>query len=64
MLDDQDTTPSQREKYRRTVDSSLEDLDHLINQNLLLSRYSRVADISQFAHTHLVVHLEQEIDSF
>lgn len=64
MLDDQDTQPSQRDKYRRTIDSSLEDLDHLINQNLLLSRYSRVADANQFSQIPVADYLEQEIESF
>lgn len=64
MLDDEQTSAAQREKYRRTIDSSIEDLDHLINQNLVLARYNRVADINQFSHCHFADCLKQEVEHF
>ena len=64
MLDDEETSASQREKYRRTIDSSIEDLDHLINQNMVLARYNRIADINQFSDTCFAKNLAQEIEHF
>ncbi len=64
MMEDEDTPDLQRQKYRNTAHSSIEDLDHLINQTLLLSRYNRVADITHFSHCYFGQELLKEVDYF
>ncbi|NIY83877.1 ATP-binding protein [Vibrio hepatarius] len=64
MLEDDNITPAQKDKYRQIAARSLDNLDHLINQTLLLSRYNRIADISQFSPVNLYQRLESEIEDF
>ncbi|MBC5832118.1 ATP-binding protein [Vibrio metschnikovii] len=64
MLEDDKIAESQKEKYRKVIHSSIEDLDHLINQTLLLSRYNRMADISHFTHCEFAQDLIQEVEHF
>ncbi|MDA0120372.1 ATP-binding protein [Vibrio sp. T11.5] len=64
MLEDDTLAVAQKAKYQRSVQNSIEDLDHLINQNLLLARYSRMTDWRQFSHAHLVPALQQEVEEY
>lgn len=64
MLEDDNITSAQKDKYRQIATRSLDNLDHLINQTLLLSRYNRIADISQFSPVNLYQRLESEIEDF
>ncbi|MEL7290989.1 MAG: ATP-binding protein [Pseudomonadota bacterium] len=64
MLEDESLSEVQKNKYHNTIQSSIDDLDHLINQNLLLSRYSRIADITQFSSCCLADDLAKEVDYF
>ncbi|USH04740.1 two-component sensor histidine kinase [Grimontia kaedaensis] len=64
MMEDEETPDAQKQKYRNTAYSSIEDLDHLINQTLLLSRYNRVADINHFSHSCFAQELLTEVDYF
>ncbi|UPQ87174.1 ATP-binding protein [Vibrio sinaloensis] len=64
MLEDQSLSEAQKHKYHNTIHSSIDDLDHLINQNLLLSRYSRIADITQFTQCCLADDLAKEVEFF
>lgn len=64
MLEDDNITLAQKDKYRQIATRSLDNLDHLINQTLLLSRYNRIADISQFSPVNLYQRLESEIEDF
>ncbi len=64
MLEDDNITPAQKDKYRQIATRSLDNLDHLINQTLLLSRYNRIADVSQFSSVNLYQRLESEIEDF
>lgn len=64
MLEDDKTSTSQKAKYTKTIHSSIEDLDHLINQNLLLSRYNRVADLNHFTTCCFSEHLLDEVDFY
>ncbi|PMJ90726.1 ATP-binding protein [Vibrio sp. 10N.261.55.A7] len=64
MMEDETTPESQKQKYRKTAQSSVEDLDHLINQTLLLSRYNRVADINHFSPCCFAEELLTEMDYF
>lgn len=64
MLEDETLSAAQKSKYQRSVQNSIEDLDHLINQNLLLARYSRMTDWRQFSHERLVPALRQEVEEY
>ncbi|WP_104401761.1 ATP-binding protein [Vibrio penaeicida] len=64
MLND-DITKEQREKYNNIVEKSIDDLDHLINQTLILSRYSRrVPNAKQIVPCVLEPILRAEIHHF
>ncbi|ENM5843137.1 ATP-binding protein [Vibrio mimicus] len=64
MLDDPDIAQSQKDKYRQIIHSSIEDLDHLINQTLVLSRYNRITDISHFSYCYFTENLDAEAELF
>ncbi|WP_295895650.1 ATP-binding protein [uncultured Vibrio sp.] len=64
MIEDENTPDEQKQKYQKTAHSSVEDLDHLINQTLLLSRYNRVADIEHFSLCCFAEELLTEMDYF
>jgi len=64
MLEDDKTSADQKQKYTKTIHSSIEDLDHLINQNLLLSRYNRVADLSHFTTCCFSDYLLNEVEYY
>ncbi|OXX38201.1 two-component sensor histidine kinase [Vibrio sp. V09_P4A23P171] len=64
MLEDEDIALSQKEKYRQVIHSSIEDLDHLINQTLVLSRYNRITDIRHFSYCHFADNLVAEAEHF
>ncbi|PKF78969.1 two-component sensor histidine kinase [Vibrio sp. vnigr-6D03] len=60
-----DITTEQREKYNNVVEKSIDDLDHLINQTLILSRYSRrVPNAKQIVPCVLEPILRAEIHHF
>ncbi|NVK54717.1 MAG: ATP-binding protein [Alteromonadaceae bacterium] len=60
---DESTTPAQGEQYRLAIVNSIEDLDHVINQTLLLSRYSNKIQLANFDSYNLSALLKQECDS-
>lgn len=62
MLNDGDVTQQEQQKYRNSIRVSIEDLDHLINQTLVLSRYSRVMDIRHFSDCDLAETVRDEIE--
>ncbi|CAH0531325.1 Adaptive-response sensory-kinase SasA [Allocatenococcus thiocycli] len=64
MLESNELSETQKAKYHNTIDSSIEDLEHLINQNLLLARYNRIADFTQFSQCYLAEVLAKEIEFF
>ncbi|WGV99429.1 ATP-binding protein [Vibrio sp. YMD68] len=64
MAEETDTPEELKEKYRQTIHSSIDDLDHLINQSLLLSRYNRVADMNQFSNCCFSDSLITEVEYF
>jgi two-component system sensor histidine kinase RstB len=64
MLDGDDVTVEQRQKYRHSINTSIDDLDHLISQTLVLSRYSRTMDISHFSECKLAEKISNEIELF
>ncbi|UTV29167.1 ATP-binding protein [Photobacterium atrarenae] len=64
MLGSEETTTAQKDKYENVIRASIDDLDHLINQTLVLSRYSRITDVSQFRECELARLIEKELDHF
>ena len=56
------STPEEYEKYRRSIDTSIENLDHLISQTLVLSRYSRTMNINQFSESKLAEIIANEVE--
>jgi two-component system sensor histidine kinase RstB len=62
MLDDEMLTAQDKHKYRQSVSTSIDTLDHLINQTLLLSRYTRATDTVHFSRCKFANKLRQEIE--
>ena len=62
MLDSEEAlTPQEKERYKRSIASGIDTLDHLIQQILTLSRYSRAADVTQFTSQVLARELSSEV---
>lgn len=61
MLDDETLTLQAKNKYRKSITTSIDTLDHLINQTLLLSRYTRITDTVNFNDCIFANKLRQEI---
>lgn len=65
MLNDNTLSKEQIEKYNNAAGKSIDDLDHLINQALILSRYSRrVPDSNHIAPCALEPMLQDELHHF
>lgn len=64
MLDDNQLNKAEKEHYRECVTVSIEDLDHLIDQTLILSRYRRITDFSQFSETVFAKVITKETQQF
>lgn len=62
MLEDSDLSDEERVKYNRKISSSFDDLDHLINQTLIFSRYSSKSDPIFFTETELTKTIRKEIE--
>ena len=62
MLDDESLSKAEKLRYRQSVGKSIDDLDHLINQTLLLSRYSQTAELAHFTDCKLGQKIQQEIE--
>ncbi|QMV14841.1 ATP-binding protein [Vibrio spartinae] len=56
-------TDREKEKYQQSISKSLEDLDSLINQTMVLSRYSGDSQLLSFAKYHLAQLLDDECSS-
>ncbi len=61
MLESGDVTEQEKKRYARSIASGIDTLDHLIQQILTLSRYSRAADIAHFGHVQLAHLLRDEV---
>ncbi len=61
MLNDENLSSSEKERYQQSVDQSINDLDHLINQTLVLSRYSRKHHAINISHSQLASKIESEV---
>lgn len=61
MLESGDVTKQEKKRYARSIASGIDTLDHLIQQILTLSRYSRAADITHFGDFQLAQSLRDEV---
>ena len=64
MIKSDDTSKKERKTYFDAIDTSIADLDHLINQTLLLSRYTSDVDLANFSMTPLAKNIQSEVDCF
>jgi two-component system sensor histidine kinase RstB len=64
MLDGDDVTKEEKQRYRLSISNSIDDLDHLINQTLVLSRYSQAMDISHFSECDLINIISEELQYY
>ena len=64
MLEDTELSDTEKNHYRQCVDISVEDLDHLINQTLILSRYRRLTDLNQFSDVVFAEVIDKEAQQF
>ncbi|MDP2560276.1 ATP-binding protein [Psychrobium sp. 1_MG-2023] len=64
MIKSDDTPAEEKSTYFDAIDKSIDDLDQLINQTLILSRYTSSADLTNFAMTPLAKTIQYEVDCF
>ncbi len=64
MLDSDDLDETDRQRYLNAMTGSIDTLDHLIKQMLVLARYSRAMNINHFNDTQLSDDLLEETDLF
>ena len=64
VLDSEDYTEDEKKAYRSKAFKSVDDLDYLINQTLIHSRYSRATDIRGFSHSKIASLLADEIEQY
>jgi len=64
MLSNDGISHDQKENYQKIINNSIDDLDHLINQTLVLSRYSMNSQTSQIQHCPLPALLKRELSMF
>lgn len=63
MLEDEDTVSlDEKARYKKSIASGIDTLDHLIQQILTFSRYSRAANIAQFGSCNLWQTLSDEVE--
>lgn len=64
MLDSEDNNENEKKTYRDNIESSIDTLDHLINQTLTHSHYNRLADIRNFSDCHFAYVVYDEFERF
>jgi two-component system sensor histidine kinase RstB len=62
MLDEEASTEEEQALYKKSITSSVDALDYLINQLLMHSRYSRTVDEKNFGQCKLVMQLQEEVE--
>jgi len=62
MLQSDDVSEEEKQRYEAAIASGIDTLDHLIQQILALSRYSRATDITHFGECTLARHIREEIN--
>ncbi|MBC3767564.1 ATP-binding protein [Neptunicella marina] len=61
MLDSPELTPQDIQRYRERISGSIDDLDHLINQTLVLARYNRSSLPLNMTRVMLADKLKQDV---
>jgi len=64
MIKSDDASKQEKATYFEAIDTSINDLDQLINQTLLLSRYTSTVDLKHFNLTNLAQKIQYEVDCF
>lgn len=64
MLNDDSLPAEAKLDYQQTINKSLNELDHLISQTLIYSRYSRISDITHFSEVDIKPLFTEEITLF
>lgn len=64
MLEAKELTAKDRAHYQDCIEVSIEDLDKLIDQTLMLSRYRRITDFNQFSNTLFAQVIDREATLF
>lgn len=64
ILESEDCSEQEQHRYKQSIQDSMDALDYLINQTLLHSRYSRVADISKFSACDLAALIRHEVEQY
>ena len=64
MLDSDDLSTEDKQRYTQAMTGAIDTLDHLIKQMLVLARYSRAMNINHFSNTQLANELTEEVELF
>ncbi len=64
MIKSDDATQNEKTNYFDAIDKSIDDLDQLINQTLVLSRYNNTVDLTSFENQIFAKILQEEVDYF
>jgi len=64
MVKSDETSQQEKTTYFEAIDTSINDLDQLINQTLLLSRYTNAVNLTNFSNILLAKIIQDEVDCF
>ncbi len=62
ILENEECSEEEKQRYQKSIHSSIDSLDYLINQTLIHARYSRAADIKSFSHNNLAELITDEFE--
>ena len=62
ILENEECSEEEKQRYHKSIHSSIDSLDYLINQTLIHARYSRAADIKSFSNTNLAELITDEFE--
>jgi two-component system sensor histidine kinase RstB len=64
MIDADDLSADDKARYCQSMANSIDTLDHLIKQMLVLARYTRAADINHFTQSNISQLLSSEVEFY
>jgi len=64
ILESSTCSDEEAQRYRNTINSSIDSLDYLISQTLHYSRYNRSTDINHFANCNFAAEILEEVDQY
>ncbi|TBR41556.1 hypothetical protein CBF23_009595 [Marinomonas agarivorans] len=62
MLDADDSSQEEKQNYKKSVNKSIDNLNYLLNQILIYSRYNRIADASNFTPSRFANVVQDEVE--